>query len=89
MYLRTIITIPSTKRINDMEQNAAKRIPYGISYFVYGWHISTKEEFNQTLGFSTEDVREMFAYYQQAGTTLHKTIMQFEGWELKRMEEME
>lgn len=29
-----------------------------------GWHISTKEEFNQMLGFSTEDVREMFIYYK-------------------------
>ena len=32
-----------------------------------GWHISTKEEFNQMLGFSTEDVREMFTYYKKAG----------------------
>ena len=37
------------------------------SGFNIGWHISTKAEFNQMLGFSTEDVREMFAYYQQAG----------------------
>ena len=37
------------------------------SGFNIGWHISTKEEFNQMLGFSTEDVREMFSYYQQAG----------------------
>ncbi len=37
------------------------------SGFNIGWHISTKEEFNQMLGFSTEDVREMFAYYQQNG----------------------
>ena len=37
------------------------------SGFNIGWHISTKEEFNQMLGFSTEDVREMFGYYQQAG----------------------
>ena len=36
------------------------------SGFNIGWHISTKAEFNQMLGFSTEDVREMFAYYQQA-----------------------
>ncbi len=33
-----------------------------------GWHISTKEQFNQMLGFSTEDVREMFNYYKDAGT---------------------
>ena len=32
-----------------------------------GWHISTKEEFNQMLGFSTEEVREMFRYYQEVG----------------------
>ena len=32
-----------------------------------GWHISTKEEFNQMLGFSTEDVRVMFTYYKNVG----------------------
>ena len=32
-----------------------------------GWHISTKEEFNQMLGFSTEDVRKMFTYYKNEG----------------------
>ena len=32
-----------------------------------GWHISTKEEFNQMLGFSTEDVKEMFTYYKSEG----------------------
>ena len=32
-----------------------------------GWHISTKEEFNQMLGFSTEEVREMFTYYKNVG----------------------
>ena len=32
-----------------------------------GWHISTKEEFNQMLGFSTEEVREMFTYYKEVG----------------------
>lgn len=37
------------------------------SGFNIGWHISTKEEFNQMLGFSTEDVKEMFTYYQQVG----------------------
>ena len=35
------------------------------SGFNIGWHISTKEEFNQMLGFSTEDVREIFTYYQE------------------------
>ena len=37
------------------------------SGFNIGWHISTKEEFNQMLGFSTEDVRELFTYYQEQG----------------------
>ncbi len=32
-----------------------------------GWHISTKESFNQMLGFSTEDVRQMFNYYKEVG----------------------
>ncbi len=32
-----------------------------------GWHISTKEAFNQMLGFSTEDVRQMFTYYKETG----------------------
>ena len=30
------------------------------SGFNIGWHISTKPAFNQMLGFSTEDVRELF-----------------------------
>ena len=37
------------------------------SGFNIGWHISTKEEFNQMLGFSTEDVREIFSYYKEVG----------------------
>ena len=37
------------------------------SGFNIGWHISTKEEFNQMLGFSTEEVRELFTYFKQAG----------------------
>ena len=37
------------------------------SGFNIGWHISTKEEFNQMLGFSEEDVREMFYYYKSVG----------------------
>ena len=37
------------------------------SGFNIGWHISTKEEFNQMLGFSTEDVRDLFAYYKEHG----------------------
>ena len=37
------------------------------SRFNIGWHISTKPAFNQMLGFSTEDVRELFTYYKENG----------------------
>ena len=37
------------------------------SGFNIGWHISTKLEFNQMLGFSTEDVYEIFNYYKRIG----------------------
>ena len=38
------------------------------SGFNIGWHISTKPEFNQMLGFSTEDVHDLFSYYKASGT---------------------
>ena len=37
------------------------------SGFNIGWHISTKAPFNQMLGFSTEDVRDLFTYYKNSG----------------------
>lgn len=37
------------------------------SGFNIGWRISTKEKFNQMLGFSTEEVRGLFSYYKKAG----------------------
>ena len=37
------------------------------SGFNIGWHISTKEPFNQMLGFSTENVYDMFNYYKKKG----------------------
>ena len=37
------------------------------SGFNIGWNISTKVEFNQMLGFSDEDVRDMFHYYKENG----------------------
>ncbi len=37
------------------------------SGFNIGWHLSTNPQFNRMLGFSEEDVREMFRYYQEAG----------------------
>ena len=36
------------------------------SGFNIGWNISTKPEFDKMLGFSTEDVREMFTKYREA-----------------------
>ena len=37
------------------------------SGFNIGWNISRKPEFNEMLGFSTEDVRQMFTYYKEQG----------------------
>ena len=50
-----------------------------------GWHISTKEEFNQMLGFSTEDVRGMLTYYQNVGkisadTDIETMINEMKPW---------
>lgn len=52
------------------------------------------------LGFSEEDVRDAEAQIKRYAiaprvealrqdTQLHKIIMQFEGWEMKRMDEIE
>ena len=38
------------------------------SGFNIGWNISTIFYFDKLLGFSTEEVREMFTYYKNAGT---------------------
>ncbi len=37
------------------------------SGFNIGWNISMKPEFNNMLGFTTEDVWQMFTYYKEAG----------------------
>lgn len=37
------------------------------SGFNIGWNISTLFSFDKMLGFSTEDVREMFTYYKETG----------------------
>ena len=55
-FERIFITGVSPVTLDDM-----------TSGFNIGWHISTKAEFNQMLGFSTEDVREMFTYYKEQG----------------------
>ena len=37
------------------------------SGFNIGWNISTNKRFNQMLGFSLEDVKEMLTYYKEVG----------------------
>lgn len=53
MFSRIFMTGVSPVTLDDL-----------TSGFNIGWHISTKPSFNQMLGFSTEDVREMIEYYK-------------------------
>ncbi len=55
------------------------------SGFNIGWHISTKPEFNQMLGFSTEDVYEAFNYYKKVGKLsadldVEKVVNEMKPW---------
>ena len=56
MFSRIFMTGVSPVTLDDL-----------TSGFNIGWHISTKQNFNQMLGFSTEDVRDMINYYKQTG----------------------
>ena len=56
MFERIFITGVSPVTLDDV-----------TSGFNIGWHISTKPEFNQMLGFSQGEVRKMFAYYKEVG----------------------
>lgn len=56
MFARIFMTGVSPVTIDDL-----------TSGFNIGWHISTKAPFNQMLGFSTEDVRDLFTYYKNSG----------------------
>ena len=56
MFERIFITGVSPVTLDDV-----------TSGFNIGWHISTKPEFNQMLGFSQEEVRNMFTYYKEVG----------------------
>ena len=56
MFARIFMTGVSPVTLDDL-----------TSGFNIGWHISTKPVFNQMLGFSTEDVYDMIAYYQRIG----------------------
>ena len=42
-------------------------LDYLTSGFNIGWNISMAPELDKMLGFSTEDVRQMFTYYKEAG----------------------
>lgn len=53
------------------------------SGFNIGWNISTNPLFNQMLGFSEEDVRTMFRYYQEAGQldgNIEEMILEMKPW---------
>lgn len=56
MFSRIFMTGVSPVTLDDL-----------TSGFNIGWHISTKPSFNQMLGFSTEDVREIIEYYKTSG----------------------
>lgn len=53
------------------------------SGFNIGWNISTNPLFNQLLGFSEEDVRIMFRYYQEVGDLqgdIEEMIREMQPW---------
>lgn len=53
------------------------------SGFNIGWNISTKHQFNMMLGFSENDVREMFRYYKDAGQltgNIDEMISEMKPW---------
>ena len=56
MFSRIFMTGVSPVTLDDL-----------TSGFNIGWHISTKKKFNQMLGFSTEDIREMINYFKETG----------------------
>ena len=56
MFSRIFMTGVSPVTLDDL-----------TSGFNIGWLISTKVKFNQMLGFSTENVRDMIEYYKQTG----------------------
>lgn len=62
MFARIFMTGVSPVTLDDL-----------TSGFNIGWHISTKAPFNQMLGFSTEDVRDLFTYYKNSGDLLADT----------------
>ena len=74
MFSRIFMTGVSPVTLDDL-----------TSGFNIGWHISTKPTFNQMLGFSTEDVRELFTYYKEMGeirpdTDVEAIINEMKPW---------
>ena len=72
-----------------MEQNTVKEVPYGVN-------ADGKEEIVAKSEKQWREAEAQIRRYAQAprveallqGTQLHKIIMQFEGWEMKRMGEV-
>lgn len=56
MFERIFLTGVSPVTLDDL-----------TSGFNIGWNVSTNPRLDKMLGFSTEDVREMFTYYKQCG----------------------
>ena len=75
MFQRIFVTGVSPVTLNDV-----------TSGFNIGWNISVKEtEYNEMLGFSTEDVRVMFNYYKEigkmpAGCDVESMINEMKPW---------
>ena len=73
----------------NMEQNTVKEVPYGVN-------ADGKEEIVAKSEKQWREAEAQIRRYAQAprvealrqGTQLHKIIMQFEGWEMKRMGEV-
>ncbi len=74
MFQRIFVTGVSPVTLNDV-----------TSGFNIGWNISVKAEYNEMLGFSTEDVRVMFNYYKEigkmpAGCDVESMINEMKPW---------
>ena len=72
MFHRIFITGVSPVTLDDL-----------TSGFNIGWHLSTNPQFNRMLGFSEEDVRKMFRYYQEAGAlqgNIEEMIEEMKPW---------
>ncbi len=74
MFDKIILTGVSPVTLDDLTSG------YNI-----GWNISTKKNFNQMLGFSEEEVREMFTYYKEANSLpadfdIERKIAEIKPW---------